>query len=1151
VKIKSILASSIVFMLASSTVSAQIKYSVLDLGSLGSDSTALGVNNLGQVVGFSVTADGAQHAFRTEPNLPINPATDDLGTLGGANSRALGINNSGQVVGYSYITGDNAFHAFRTAPNQAINPATDDLGTLGGTNSAAQGVNTSGQVVGYSFISGDSTTHPFRTVPNQAINPATDDLYPQEGSNGNGNVAYAINNSGQVVGYATPPSGNSLYYAFRSVANQTINYATDNLGQLGGQNGSQAYGVNSMGQVVGAAWLPGNVTAHAFRTEANQPINPATDDLGTLPGTHGSKALGINSSGVVVGFSYNPNDIAFVFSGNGPMQDLNSLIDPSLGVSLYQANAINDLGQIVGFGHFGDGNHAYLLTPVVSWLGASSTSWADSGNWSGPVPGNPTGTSNLDTAVFNQSALNSPLVIDAGRNLQNITFESASVSSMTVGTVGGNAMLLTAGGTIQTTATVVNPQTINAPLVLEGNYTFTSGASTSSATLSFGGRITPAVTSGVTTLTLNGSNTGPNTISGALSDNGSGQLAITMSGTGVWILSGNNTFTGGVTINSGVLSLGSAGALNSASPNGVAFGAGSTGTLALVGNSVTVGSLITNATAGNPIVENSGGTTATLTVNNVSSNTFAGVMQDGGSGPLSVIKTGSGTLTLTGFNTFTGGLAVNGGIVKLDAPGSLAVATACPVVVASGAELDLNQTDNVRDSPMTVNGIVNITGGGHQHLNLLTLNRAKIMTSGGSFAGDGQANYALDSSVTNVGGTADSVLSASIGIQLNASPTFNVAFTGDLVGDLIVTAKLRDAENGISAGFTKAGAGRMVLSANSTYTGTTTVSGGTLATTSTGTIGAGPLVVSAADSVTSAFNSGASQTISSLSGTLAGSGAARINVGSNVTLTVDQANDTTYAGAIALAAGVVAGRGGAFIKSSTGTVEIQSASSFANNSFVEVSGGKLRFNVAAGSTSVGTGVLALIDNDAVLELAGSVSALSSGNRGVDILNNSTAPAGVLVSGANQRVGGIDGSGSTQVNAGSDLSANHIVQSALLIGGTAASPALVTIDASDQSGNPLGADLVDASGLADSMPSIDFFIGSTDPLSWASGSPLNDLGSVSGTLPSVDASKLAVPEPSTIILLATVIAGALARRGLTSIQSLICPFTGSPPPNAVT
>jgi hypothetical protein len=48
----------------------------------------------------------------------------------------------------------------------------------------------------------------------------------------------------------------------------------------------------------------------------------------------------------------------------------------------------------------------------------------------------------------------------------------------------------------------------------------------------------------------------------------------------------------------------------------------------------------------------------------------------------------------------------------------------------------------------------------------------------------------------------------------------------------------------------------------------------------------------------------------------------------------------------------------------------------------------------------------------------------------------------------------DGSGTAQVNAGSDLTANRIIQEALVIGGTKSSPGLVTIDASDVSGNPL-------------------------------------------------------------------------------------------------
>ncbi len=191
--------------------------------------------------------------------------------------------------------------------------------------------------------------------------------------------------------------------------------------------------------------------------------------------------------------------------------------------------------------------------PVSSWTGASSTSWADSGNWTGAAPGATSGTTNNDTANFNQNAAHSPLVVDSARNIENITFDTANVNSLVIGTLGGQSLLLTTGGTVQTTSTVISAQTINAPLILEGDYKFTSGAAATAATLTFGGKITPAATSGNTTLTLNGSNLGANTIAGALTDNGSGILAVTKGGPGLWILSGANSYSGPSTVTAGTL----------------------------------------------------------------------------------------------------------------------------------------------------------------------------------------------------------------------------------------------------------------------------------------------------------------------------------------------------------------------------------------------------------------------------------------------------------------------------------------------------------------------------------------------------------------------------------------------------------------------
>ena len=143
-----------------------------------------------------------------------------------------------------------------------------------------------------------------------------------------------------------------------------------------------------------------------------------------------------------------------------------------------------------------------------------------------------------------------------------------------------------------------------------------------------------------------------------------------MNGSATQILAGNNTFTGGVTINSGVLQLGSTGALNAAVPNAVAFRANSSGLLQLDGNSVTVSSLSSRDpnNPGTAAVENGGTTLATLTVAGTS--TFAGVLQDGtGDGALALYKTGPGTLVLSGSNSFSGAVTINAGNLQLGMPG--------------------------------------------------------------------------------------------------------------------------------------------------------------------------------------------------------------------------------------------------------------------------------------------------------------------------------------------------------------------------------------------------------------------------------------------------------------------------------------------------
>jgi autotransporter-associated beta strand protein len=152
------------------------------------------------------------------------------------------------------------------------------------------------------------------------------------------------------------------------------------------------------------------------------------------------------------------------------------------------------------------------------------------------------------------------------------------------------------------------------------------------------------VNNAVLSFNVNGDMTVPNEISGSgrVVQNGSGSVRLT----------GSNSFTGGIEVTSGTLSVG--GSVTRAASATVL------GVLDLEGQNMSVGAL-----AGSGVVSNSSATATALAVGSGdTSSRFWGTIRDG-AGAVSLLKTGSGTLTLSGLNTYSGSTVIGGGTVRL------------------------------------------------------------------------------------------------------------------------------------------------------------------------------------------------------------------------------------------------------------------------------------------------------------------------------------------------------------------------------------------------------------------------------------------------------------------------------------------------------
>ncbi|CAG1019771.1 hypothetical protein BURC_04687 [Burkholderiaceae bacterium] len=306
-----------------------------DLGTAGTASAALAINESGQATGWVQTADGEQPFVFAHGSVHLlkTPGTRGVGT---------GLNDAGQVVGF-YAGGPHgeATRAFVYGHGTMV-----DLGTLGGSSSAASAINNLGITVGTAYVRGDADYHAFAHAGGRMVDLGT--------LGGRKSVATGLNNLGQIVGYATV-RGETRAAGFIYSGRRMID-----LGTLGG-NYVDPRGINEAGVITGGSTLAGETEQHAFIW-----AHGVMTDIGTLGGNF-AHGYAINNFGQIVGRSNTARleDRAFYYE-NGRMFDLNTLLErgAAAGWTLLEAFDINDAGQIVGVGIHRGQPRAFLLTPL-------------------------------------------------------------------------------------------------------------------------------------------------------------------------------------------------------------------------------------------------------------------------------------------------------------------------------------------------------------------------------------------------------------------------------------------------------------------------------------------------------------------------------------------------------------------------------------------------------------------------------------------------------------------------------------------------------------------------------------------------------------------------------------------------------------------
>ena len=650
----------------------------------GDRKNATGVTTIYQIGGGSITSsvfqgtieNGIANTATTPTGLIMNGVGDTL-ILTGTNTFTGGTTITAGTLQIGNATASGTIGTGAVTDNAVLVLNRSDNG-LTGTGSLANAISGGGSLInngtGTVTLSGVNSYSAGTTI-NAGL------LQGDNATNAMGSGTVTVNSGAAIGGIGTITGGVSI-----------ASGGTLQPGDAGISHGSGAgVGTLSAASVTLAA---SSILYYNFSPAANSLTNITT-----------ANGLTVNGGGIdlITAGTSNPfdtNGIYDIFQFPSPytagsVANLLTILDPQGGVTYQWGTSGNDITlQISG----GGGS--------TSWNNTGGGSWAlTASNWTSGIPNSAGGLATFGTIL----AASSTVTLDGNETVGNLVFNNSSASyTIAPGNSPSNTLIIDNGGSSATgfiydtngNHIITAPMTLNSNLqvgisnssntfaisgaiggvggitdssngllILSGNNSYGGGTTILSGTIqvgtggasgSLGTSTAPIANAGGLAFDLSSSLNVPSAITGV--------GTVSMSSTGTVTLSGTNTYSGNTTINGGTIQYGTADP--AALSSGKLVFAGN-GILDVNGNNVTLSTI--SGTTGKIDNVVAGGT-PTVTISSSVAQSFSGVIADT-TGTLSLVKAGSGQLTLGGVNTYLGPTTISAGSVLVTNSSALSTGT--------------------------------------------------------------------------------------------------------------------------------------------------------------------------------------------------------------------------------------------------------------------------------------------------------------------------------------------------------------------------------------------------------------------------------------------------------------------------------------------